>query len=140
MPEAVEMTTERLEADGFPAAGSPAFNCHVLDGGGALLGMALHVFTYSTWQGRSVYLEDLYVTPARRGRGLGRRLIGGVAQWAVSAGCVRLNFSVLGWNALAKEFYRHIGAVNLSETEQWESYRISGPALARLAEAGCGHR
>ena len=74
------------------------------------------------------------MTPSARGRGFGRRLIASVARWAVDAGCVRFNFSVLNWNAPAKEFYRRIGAENLSEREGWEAFRVSGEALKALAE------
>ena len=129
------MTAATLAEDGFPSnGGAPGYTCHVLDREGTLLGFALHFFTYSTWQGRSLYLEDLYVTPSARGRGFGRRLIASVARWAVDAGCVRFNFSVLNWNAPAKEFYRRIGAENLSEREGWEAFRVSGEALKALAE------
>ena len=135
MPECVEMTAETLREDGFPGNGRPAgYTCHVADRAGTLLGFALHFFAYSTWQGRSLYLEDLYVTPAARGGGLGRRLIAETARSAVEAGCARLNFSVLGWNAPAKEFYRRVGADNLSEAEGWEAYRVSGRALSALAQ------
>ena len=129
------MTADTLREDGFPSnGGAPGYTCHVLDQDGTLLGFALHFFVYSTWQGRSFFLEDLYVTPSARGRGLGRRLIANAARFAVDSGCVRFNFSVLNWNAPAKEFYRRVGAVNLSEKEGWEAYRVSGQALKALAE------
>jgi GNAT superfamily N-acetyltransferase len=95
------------------------------------LGFALYFMNYSTWKGRAgVYLEDLYVTPAARGRGVGTALLRALAQVAVQRGCVRMEWSVLDWNTPAIEFYAALGARPMSE---WTVFRMDEPAIARLA-------
>jgi GNAT superfamily N-acetyltransferase len=92
-------------------------------------GFALFFSNFSTWLATSgIYLEDLYVTPAARGRGLGKRLLIRLAQIAVERGCGRLEWSVLNWNEPAIRFYRALGATPLRE---WTMFRLSGDALRR---------
>ena len=132
-PEAVEATEASLHEALFgpqPAAeaviaGDPgAF-------GGEPLGFALFFHNFSTWTGRrGLYLEDLYVTPAARGRGVGKALLRHLAGVAVDRGCARFEWSVLDWNADAIAFYRSVGAVGMDE---WTVQRMSGGALVRLA-------
>lgn len=94
-------------------------------------GFALYFMNYSTWKGRAgLYLEDLYVTPAARGRGLGKALLTALARIALGRGCVRMEWSVLDWNTPAIDFYRSIGAEPMSE---WTVYRMREEAIARLA-------
>jgi GNAT superfamily N-acetyltransferase len=94
-------------------------------------GFALYFRTFSTFLGRpGLYLEDLYVTPARRGHGLGRRLLSHVAGVAVERGYGRMEWSVLNWNELALSVYRKIGARPMSE---WTVQRLTGTALRELA-------
>lgn len=107
--------------------------CEALIGelNGVAEGFALFFHNFSTWKGRrGVYLEDLYVTPATRGKGLGKALLAAVAKVAVDRGCPRLEWNVLDWNEPALRFYRSLGAEPLSE---WTIHRLSGEALARLA-------
>ncbi len=93
-------------------------------------GFALWFRSYSTFLARpGLYLEDLFVFPAFRGRGLGRRLLEELARTAVARGYGRLEWAVLDWNADAIRFYRSVGAVPM---EEWTTYRVSGPALAKL--------
>ena len=99
---------------------------------GDAIGFALFFHNYSTFLGRpGLYLEDLYVRPAFRGRGFGRRLLVHLARIAVDRGCGRFEWSVLDWNAPAITAYRRAGAVPLDD---WTVYRLTGDALKRLAE------
>ena len=101
---------------------------------GEAVGFALFFRNFSTFLGRpGLYLEDLYVRPAFRGRGVGRRLLAHLARLARRRGCGRVEWSVLDWNAPAIAAYRRVGAVPLDE---WTTYRLSGEALARLAGEG----
>ncbi|HUG27091.1 MAG TPA: GNAT family N-acetyltransferase [Gemmatimonadales bacterium] len=94
-------------------------------------GFALYFHNFSTFLGRpGIYLEDLFVRPAFRGRGVGVRLLGELARLAVDRGCGRLEWSVLEWNASAIGFYRALGAV---AQDEWTVFRVTGDALTRLA-------
>lgn len=94
-------------------------------------GMAIHFPTYSTFLARpGLYLEDLFVTPKWRGRGLGERLLRRVAKIALERDCGRLEWAVLDWNELAIDFYRRRGARMLAE---WKLCRVTGGALRKLA-------
>ncbi|HUQ83653.1 MAG TPA: GNAT family N-acetyltransferase [Gemmatimonadaceae bacterium] len=100
--------------------------------GADVAGFALFFHNYSTFVGRrGLYLEDLFVRPAHRGRGVGRRLLSHLARLAMERRCRRIDWSVLDWNESAIRFYRSIGAVALDE---WTVYRLSGDALARMAD------
>jgi GNAT superfamily N-acetyltransferase len=94
-------------------------------------GFALFFHNYSTFLARpGLYLEDLFVAPACRRRGVGRALLKFLAALAVERGCGRLEWSALNWNRLAIDFYLQIGAVAMSE---WSIYRLAGEPLQRLA-------
>jgi GNAT superfamily N-acetyltransferase len=94
-------------------------------------GFALYFFSFSTFLAKpGLYLEDLYVKPAWRGRGIGRTLLGHLARIAVDRGCGRMEWSVLNWNELALRVYRAIGAQPLDE---WTVQRLTGAALAAVA-------
>ena len=94
-------------------------------------GFALFFHNFSTFLGKpGLYLEDLYVRPACRGRGIGEGLLRHLAGLALERGCGRFEWSVLDWNREAIEFYRRLGAVPMDE---WTVHRVSGPALAALA-------
>jgi len=94
-------------------------------------GMALYFHNYSTWRGHmGIYLEDLFVRPRYRGRGIGKALLAEVAAIAVAEGCPRFEWAVLDWNTPALDFYRSLGAECLSE---WRIMRVSGDALSALA-------
>ena len=99
--------------------------------GGEAAGFALFFQSFSTFVGRpGLYLEDLYVRPAHRGRGLGRRLLAHLAAVAVARGCWRFEWSVLDWNELAIASYRRAGAAPMDE---WTVYRLTGEPLRALA-------
>jgi len=101
---------------------------------GVPAGFALFFHNYSTFLARhGIYLEDLFVKPAFRGRGIGKILLSHLANLAVERGCGRLEWSVLDWNTDAIRFYESLGAKAMDE---WTVYRITGPALAALAGKG----
>ena len=125
----VVATREDIERSLFGP--SPSAHCLLAEIDGVPRGLAIHFTNYSTLLGAPCsYLEDLFVEPDYRGRGLGRRLLASVAAWATERGHRRLDWSVLDWNAGAINFYRAIGAEPM---DGWTVYRLSGPALARLA-------
>jgi GNAT superfamily N-acetyltransferase len=96
-------------------------------------GFALYFHNYSTWRGHAgIYLEDLFVRPAFRHRGIGTALLSAVAAVAVAEGCPRLEWAVLDWNTPAIDFYHSLGAVM---QPQWRIMRVSGNRLQALAAA-----
>jgi len=124
---------QATEADlGAALFGTPARAHAVLaESQGEAIGLALWFYNFSTFTGRpGIYLEDLFVQPTQRGRGIGRALFRYLAQRALAEGCARLEWSVLDWNEPAIRFYRAIGATGLDE---WTVQRLSGPALHALA-------
>ncbi len=97
------------------------------------VGFALYFFNFSTFVGRpGLYLEDLFVHPSWRRRGIGRAMLAHLARVAVERGCGRMEWSVLNWNTPALDTYRAIGAQPLSE---WTVQRLTGDSLAALAAA-----
>jgi GNAT superfamily N-acetyltransferase len=97
----------------------------------APVGFALYFRNFSTFLGQAgIYLEDLFVEPAQRGKGIGKALLARLAKIALERGYGRVEWAVLDWNTPSIEFYRSLGAVPLDE---WTVYRLTGDALARLA-------
>jgi GNAT superfamily N-acetyltransferase len=141
-PDAVIATKADLLRDGFSLApdGTPLdspirFRTLIAelteDGTTTPAGFALFFTSYSTWLGHhGIRLEDLYVTPSLRGKGIGRALLTRLAQIAVDEGCPRLEWDVLDWNEPAIAVYEKIGARILTE---WRIMRLSGDALRALA-------
>jgi GNAT superfamily N-acetyltransferase len=131
-PDAVLATEDDLLRDGFGPA--KVFDCLMAEWDGKVAGFALYFHNYSTWRGHAgIHLEDIYVTSAMRGKGIGRALIARVAAIAVEEGCPRLQWDVLEWNAPAIGFYEKMGAVMQVE---WRTMRVSDGALKTLAGAG----
>ena len=131
-PDAVEATEEDFAAVLFPTDGEPTAFCHVAEGReGRVVGIALWFLTFSTWTGRQgIHLEDLFVEPRHRGSGLGKALLTELARECRERGYRRLEWSVLRWNAPSIAFYESLGAQPQTE---WETYRLDGDALDRLA-------
>ena len=95
------------------------------------VGFALWFHNYSTFAGRpGLYLEDLFVRPACRGRGYGEALLRYLARVALERGCARFEWSVLDWNSPSINFYKSLGAIAMDE---WTGFRLTGEALQRLA-------
>jgi GNAT superfamily N-acetyltransferase len=132
-PDAVLATEADLLRDGFGP--DKRFDCilaELADGETTIAaGFALYFYNYSTWRGHAgIYLEDLYVDPKHRGKGVGKALLTRVAAIAVAEGCPRFEWSVLDWNAPSIDFYEQLGAVMKSE---WKGMQVSGEALVALA-------
>ncbi|GAC1453519.1 MAG: GNAT family N-acetyltransferase [Steroidobacteraceae bacterium] len=100
---------------------------------GVPVGFALFFHNFSTFRGKpGIYLEDLFVRPAARGRGIGKRLLAWLAATALERGCARLDWAVLDWNEPALGFYRRLGAV---AQDDWTTFRLTDGPLQRLARA-----
>jgi GNAT superfamily N-acetyltransferase len=128
-PDAVKATEEDILRDGFGA--QARFQCVIAEWDGEPAGFALFFYNYSTWEGRAgIYLEDLYVRPPFRNRGIGKALFRYLAGRAVDEKLCRLSWQVLDWNRPAIEFYEAIGARYASG---WKSMRLNGEALKRAA-------
>lgn len=111
----------------------PLFEAHLAEWGGDPAGFCLHFYQFSTWTGRpTLYLEDLFVRPVHRGKGIGKALLVMLARLAVERGCERYQWQVLDWNAPAIAFYEGLGARCM---DGWLTYRVDGDALRRLARA-----
>ncbi len=133
MLDQVEATPHSLRAALFPDDGRPVAHCIVGELDGEPAGFAIYFYNFSTFVGRpGLYLEDLYVTPAARGRGLGKALLLHLARVALERGCGRMEWSVLDWNAPAIAFYESLGARRLQE---WEMCRLTAADLMRLVES-----
>lgn len=100
---------------------------------GEAVGFAVYFFNYSTWLGKhGLFLEDLYVTPEKRGIGAGKAILKHLAQIAVAKDCGRFEWNVLDWNTPAIEFYQSLGA---KPQDEWIGYRLTGEALENLAKS-----
>jgi GNAT superfamily N-acetyltransferase len=110
----------------------PRVFCDIAEWEGEPVGNAIWFLNFSTFSGRSgLYLEDLFVRPAFRGKGIGKALMIHLARACVEKGWTRFEWSVLDWNAPSIAFYKSIGAVLKDE---WTICRVSGDALTRLAQ------
>src|SRR3989440_1473637 len=124
---------EATEADiGAALFGSnPRLFCEIAEWSGEPAGFAVWFANFSTFSGRSgIYLEDLFVRPAQRGKGIGKALLAHLANTCLTNGWSRLQWAVLDWNTPSIEFYKSLGAVLMDE---WTGCRLDGPALAALA-------
>jgi GNAT superfamily N-acetyltransferase len=105
----------------------------IAEADGEPVGFALFFHNFSTFRGRpGIYLEDLFVRPEHRGKGLGKALLAQLARLAVERGCGRLEWAVLDWNEPSIAFYRSLGARAMDE---WTVYRLDGEALERLGRS-----
>jgi len=141
-PASAIATHADLLRDGFGA--TPRFHCLIAEVSSTdnlqpatcnfvPVGFALYFYNYSTWRGHAgIYLEDLFVRPAFRGKGIGKALFARVAATAVAEGCPRFEWAVLDWNTPAIDFYNSLGAAPMSE---WTTMRLSGDALRNLAQS-----
>lgn len=125
----VTMTEELLAKNLFGPR--PFAEALLAEDGSEVVGFALFFHNFSTFLAQpGIYLEDLFVVPERRGRGIGRALLERLAQIAVERGCGRLEWAVLDWNRDAIGFYERLGATPNSE---WTVYRLTGESLLGLA-------
>jgi GNAT superfamily N-acetyltransferase len=124
------VATEQQMRDELAAA-APVIQASIAWMGEEAVGFALYFHNFSTFIGKpGIYLEDLFVRPEARGRGVGKRLFAYLARTALERGCARLDWAVLDWNEPSIGFYRSFGAIDQSE---WTTYRLDGAALAGLA-------
>ena len=108
----------------------PMLQCDLIEADGAAAGLATWYWMYSSFAAkRAIYLEDLFVRPAFRGRGYGKALLAHLARTAVEAGAFRVEWEVLDWNKPSIDFYDSLGA---RATSGWFTYRLEGEALKRL--------
>ncbi len=129
-PDSVLATATGLHRDGFGPV--PRFHVFLADWDGQPAGFALYFHNYSTWQGHhGIHLEDLFVDPAHRGKGIGKALLTKVAGVAVVEGCPRLEWNVLDWNKDAIDFYYEMGA---QMSTDWRIMRVTGQQLCALSE------
>ncbi len=128
-PDAVIATPEDIHNNLF-AEDSVAF-CHVAEVDGQIVGVAIWFLNYSTWLGKAgLYLEDLFVKPEFRGRGIGLEFMKTLARICIERGYERFQWWVLDWNEPSINFYKSIGAEAMSD---WTVYRLSGSALSNFA-------
>jgi GNAT superfamily N-acetyltransferase len=127
-PRDCHATTARVTEQLFTTR--PTAAALIAERGSEVAGFALYFFNFSTWEcAPGLYLEDLYVRPAHRHQGVGRRLFLQLGAIARERGCHRLELAVLDWNQHAIDFYADLGAEPMDE---WTIHRISGDALERL--------
>ncbi|HEY6370343.1 MAG TPA: GNAT family N-acetyltransferase [Candidatus Sulfotelmatobacter sp.] len=127
--EVVTIREEDLARDGFGE--NARFHALIAEWDGHPAGYAVFFGYYSTWTGRGLFLEDLFVREVFRGRGIGRGLLAAVARIAVEEQCYGIHWEVLDWNEKAIELYTQMGAIF---RDQWRPVLLIGDALLRLAK------
>jgi diamine N-acetyltransferase len=129
LSDEVDATEEMIAAALF--CDSPWLYCDIAEWEGQPAGFAVWFLNFSTFRGRhGIYLEDVFVRPQFRGRGIGKALLIRLARRCVDEGWARFEWAVLDWNAPSIAFYKSIGAQMMDE---WKICRLSGPALSRFA-------
>jgi len=127
----VDATSADLERALFGP--QPRVFCDIAEWRGEAAGFALWFYNFSTFRGRhGIYLEDLFVRPAARGKGIGKALLSNLARRAVKEGCARLEWWVLDWNEPSIAFYKSLGAKAMDE---WTVFRLTDEALSKLAQS-----
>jgi GNAT superfamily N-acetyltransferase len=128
-PNAVVATREDILRDGF--GDSPKFWVILAEWDGVPAGFAFYFFNYSTWLGKpGLFLEDLFVKPELRGKGIGKALLAELARIAKAENCYGVKWEVLDWNQPAIDFYEKLGA---KIRKEWLTVVLRGEALERLA-------
>ena len=107
-PEQVTNTVNDMEEDGFGK--NPAFNFYVAELNDKIIGIAVYFIKYSTWKGKGLYLDDLFVTEKFRGKGIGKKLFDIIIEEAKKINAKQLHWQVLDWNTPAIDFYKKYGA------------------------------
>ena len=128
-PLEAKATLEQINESLF--SDDPHAFCHVVEVDGTVVGISIWFLNYSTWLGKpGIYLEDLYIDPAYRGKGFGLALLKELAKICIERDYERLQWWVLDWNEPSIEFYKSLGAEAMDE---WTVYRVSGDALKKLS-------
>lgn len=107
-PEQVINTVNDMEKDGFGK--NPVFNFYVAELNNTIVGIAVYFIKYSTWKGKGLYLDDLFVTEKFRGKGIGKKLFDIIIEEAKNVNAKQLHWQVLDWNTPAINFYKKYGA------------------------------
>ena len=129
-----EFEASEADIDAALFGDNPRLFCEIAEWQSEPVGFAVWFFNFSTFSGRpGIFLEDLFVRPGHRGKGIGKAMLVHLAQECVANGWSRLQWAVLDWNTPSIEFYKSLGAVLMDE---WTVCRVSGPALSALAERG----
>ncbi|XP_078612672.1 thialysine N-epsilon-acetyltransferase-like isoform X1 [Branchiostoma floridae x Branchiostoma japonicum] len=139
LPEQVKITEETLRRDGF--GDHPFYHCLIAevrnkdsqDGPWLTVGYAMYFYSYGTWVGRMIYLEDLYIKPQYRGKGIGTSMMTKVAQIGVENECQRMQWVVLNWNQGAIDFYKKHDSIDLTSDEKWHLFRMEREELRKFA-------
>ncbi|XP_066263566.1 diamine acetyltransferase 1-like [Branchiostoma lanceolatum] len=137
MPEKATLTEEALRDDAF--GDQPYYRALVaevgsnLKDGTNLIGYAMYYFCYCPWLGRGIYLEDFYVEPAHRGRGIGTSIMKEVAKIGLKHRCNKMQWVCLNWNDVAIEFYKKHGGKDVTVEEKWHLFRMDQQELAAFA-------
>jgi GNAT superfamily N-acetyltransferase len=128
-PDAVEVTLQELERDGFGV--NSIFEFFVAEINGTIEGIALHYFKYSTWKGKCLFLEDIVVNESFRGKGIGKLLFDEVVKVAAAHKCKRMEWQVLEWNATAISFYKNKYNANLDP--ELLNGKLTGHQIIKIA-------
>ncbi|OQV19147.1 putative Diamine acetyltransferase 2 [Hypsibius exemplaris] len=145
-PDGPELTVETLRRDGFPVEGdnsdrqtstAQVFQANVVEetATGKLVGYAIFFPFYSTWKGKGIYLEDIYVQSDYRKAGVGKRLFASVCRFALEWGGSAVRLSVLKKNVQAKAFYERLGFENSTVEDGWETGRFGEETLRKIVES-----
>lgn len=126
-PNEVKVTLKELEEDGFEK--NPAFHTFIAEADGVIAGIALYYFKYSTWKGRSIYLDDIIVTEKYRKLGIGGKLFEEVIKVAQTKGLRKIDWQVLNWNKPAINFYKKYDSVFNAE---WLNVTLHEKQLRKL--------
>ncbi|GAA6066206.1 thialysine N-epsilon-acetyltransferase-like isoform X1, partial [Tachysurus ichikawai] len=135
----ITITQKDLEQDGFSK--NPFFHVIIAEvpekyktkDGHTKIGFSMYFYIYS-WKGKAVFMEDLYVMPEFRGKGIGKALMSQVAQLGRAAGCTQLKFTALNWNKTALDFYLNQGSVDLTSDLGYHYMCCHGDAFQKMAD------
>lgn len=126
-PEQVTNTVEMMEVDGF--GDNPIYGMYVAESEGAIVGISIYYYRYSTWKGRRLYLEDIIVTEAERGKGIGKLLFDRTMKKTLEDNCTGMMWQVLDWNEPAIKFYKKYGA---KLDDEWVNCNLEAKKIQEL--------
>ncbi|XP_063430675.1 thialysine N-epsilon-acetyltransferase-like isoform X3 [Mytilus trossulus] len=126
----VKIKADTLRRDGFGK--HSLFHCLVAEVNKDMVGYLLYYFTYSPWVGKKAFMEDFYVKPEHRNKGIGTELLKSAAKVFLDTHCNSMEWAVRWWNKVAVDFYKQKGAINLTETEQFHILRLTEESMQNL--------